>query len=300
MNIGYHPDTMSRRRMTNAGKRRKGKKRGAEGRQKMWGRPSGAPNQCPHVSGALRARARGARCAGFHCRHAPEGRKPQGNKHISRAHKGRTTRQPCADEMGAKARSPHEKAHTWLRIGRESGTLKALPPVGGVGFRCGAVGVCGGNCERSEPPEIRKSPRLPTTLAPPVSVAPCQGGGALGRKARREGERAKRADKISIWSRTGARSAKNNACARQGAGHRCPVPRRGEREGGGGAMGATIGSPEWSPCPRRARGFYACTCVRGRASVRAFALNALIACLLQVCCLEIRRRYYCTAYSASE
>ncbi len=65
-------------------------------------------------------------------------------------------------------------------------------------------------------------------------------------------------------------------------------------------MGATIGSPECSPCPRRARGFYACTCVRGRASVRAFALNALIACLLQVCCLEIRRRYYCTAYFSSE
>lgn len=65
-------------------------------------------------------------------------------------------------------------------------------------------------------------------------------------------------------------------------------------------MGATIGSPEWSPFPRRARGFYACTCVRGRAPVRAFALNTLIACLLQDCCLEIRRRYYCTAYSSSE
>ena len=276
MNIGYHPDTMSRRRMANAGKRRKGKKRGAEGRKKMWGRPSGAPNQCPHVSGALRARARGARCACCQCRHAPEGRKPGALKLISRAPHESTTRQPCADEMGAKARSPHEEAHTWLRIGRESGTLKALPPVGGVGFRCGAVGVCRDNCERSEPIGIRKSPRLPTNPAPPVSVAPCQGGGASGRRARREGERPKGADKISIGSRTGARSAKNNACARQGAGHRCPVPRRGERGGGGGEMGATIGSPECSPCPRRARGFYACTCVRGRVSVRAFASKLLI------------------------
>lgn len=214
MNIGYHPDTMSRRRMTNAGKRRKGKIRQCGSRKKMWGRPSGAPNQCPHVSGALRARARGARCACCQCRHAPDGRKPQGNEHISRAPNAWTTRKPCADEMGAKARSPHEEAQTWERKGRESGTLKALPPVGGVGFRCGAVGVCGGNCERSEPPEIRKSPRLPTTPAPPVSVAPCQGGEASGRRARREGERAERADKISLGRRTGARSAKNNACAR--------------------------------------------------------------------------------------
>jgi len=200
--------------MTNAGRRRKGKKRGAEGRKKMWGRPSGAPNRCPPVKGALCARARGAHCACCKCRHAPEGRKPQGHKHISPASKARTKRQPCADEMGAKARSPHEEAQTWLRIGRESGTLKALPPVGGVGFRCGAVGVCRDNCERSEPPEIRKSPRLPTTLAPPVSVAPCKGGGASGRKARREGERPKGADKISIGSRTGVRKPKNNACAR--------------------------------------------------------------------------------------
>lgn len=175
--------------MANAGKRRKGKKRGAEGRKTMWGRPTGAPNRCPPVKGAFRARARGARLGGCQCPHATEGRKLGALKLISRAPNAWTTRQPCADEMGAKARSPHEEAHTWVRKGRESGTLKALPPVGGVGFRCGALGVCKGNCERSEPPEIRKSPRLPTTPAPPVSVAPCQGGGASGRRARREGER---------------------------------------------------------------------------------------------------------------
>lgn len=276
MNIGYHPDTMSRRRMTNAGKRRKGKKRGAEGRKRMWGRPKGAPYRCPPVKGAFRARARGARLGGCQCPHEPEGLKQGATQHISRASMAWTKRQPCADEMGAKARSPHEEAHTWERKGRESGTLKALPPEGGVGFRCGALGVCRGNCERSEPPEIRKSPRLPTTLAPPVSVAPCKGGGALGRKARREGERPKGADKINLGRRTGARRAKNNASARQGAGHRCPVPRRGERGGGGGEMGATYVSPEWSPCPRRARGSYACTCVRGRVSVRAFAPKLLI------------------------
>ena len=117
-NIGYHPDTMSRRRMTNAGKRRKGKIRQCASRQKMWGRPSGAPNRCPPVQGAFRARARGARIGGCQCPHAPEGRKPQGNEHISRAPCESSTRQPCADEMGAKARSPHEEAHTCVRMGR--------------------------------------------------------------------------------------------------------------------------------------------------------------------------------------